>query len=147
MIKSRKTVQIACSPQDVWNFITNFDTYPQWVTDVIEVHVNPGPVGVGTLVNEVRQYGNRRYDGVEEVVEWEPYSRFRLKTPSGTFLADALYTLEQTTGGTLLHYSVQIEGHRLGKLLELFIRRNFQGLVDREFSRLKAALETIPIAA
>ena len=142
MIKSQKITFIEASTQQVWNFLTDFQTYPQWVTDVVEVAVESPDLGRGTRLNIVRQYGNRRVDGVEEITEWEPCKRLRLQTPAGSFLADAVYQLEQVQGGTQVQYAVQIVGHGFGKLLEWFVKRNFQKLVDSEFNRMKTMLET-----
>lgn len=142
MIRSQKTLFIETSPQEVWDFLTDFPSYPRWVTDVVEVKVASLPIGRGTHLNIVRQYGNRRVDGLEEITEWEPLKRLRLQTPSGSFRADAVYQLEQEQGGTQVQYFVQIAGRGFGKILEWFIGGNFQKLVDSEFSRMKTMLET-----
>ena len=142
MIKSQKTLFIEASPQEVWGFLTDFPSYPLWVTDVVEVVVESHPLERGTHINIVRLYGNRRVNGVEEITEWEPLKRLRLQTPSGSFIADAIYTLKSEQGGTQVNYTVQIVGHGFGKILEWFIRGNFQKLVDSEFGRMKTMLET-----
>lgn len=141
MIASQKTIFIEATSQEVWDFLTDFPSYPQWVTDVVEAKVASFPPERGTRVNIVRQYGNRRVDGLEEITTWEPPQLLRLQTPSGSFLADATYRLEQHQGGTQVHYSIQIVGSGFGKILEWFIKRNFQKLVDTEFARMKSLLE------
>ena len=142
MIQSQKTLFIEASPQEVWNFLTDFPSYPLWVTDVVETTVESQPVGRGTRINIVRLYGNRRVNGLEEITEWEPLKLLRLQTPSGSFIADAVYTLKSEQSGTQVNYTVHIVGRGFGKMLEWFIRGNFQKLVDSEFERMKTMLET-----
>ncbi len=147
MIQSQKTIDINASVQSVWNFLMDFPRYPLWMTDVVEVTVESEPVERGTYINIIRLYGNRRVNGVEKITEFEPLKCLRLQTPSGSFIADAIYTLEAQEGGTQLHYAVNIVGHGFGKFLEWFIKSNFQKLVDNEFKRIKTLLESKQVAA
>jgi carbon monoxide dehydrogenase subunit G len=142
MIQSQKTIDISANVQSVWDFLTDFPHYPSWMTDVVEVTLESEPVQRGTNVNIIRLYGNRRVNGVEKITEFEPLKCLRLQTPSGSFIADAVYTLEAQADGTRLHYAVKIVGHGFGKLLEWFIKSNFQKLVDGEFARIKTLLES-----
>jgi hypothetical protein len=120
-VKSRAEIEIAASPETVWNVLTNFQAWPGWNSDVksmsFEGSVTPGAefrwrAGPGTIVSTLEQ------------VEPPRYIRWRGRTLSIKAIHE--WWLEPSDGGT----RVKTEESFSGVLTRLF-RRQLQKTLDK----------------
>lgn len=148
MATASDSIEIEKTPQEVWEYVTDFQRNPEWLTQVVEVHVSPGTIGLGTKVTEVRQVPGRRVEGIVEVVEWEPPRRLRKRSPTGAVRADGLYELEPTaSGGTRLTFTLEIRGSGIAKVAEFLMGLGLQKDTEQVLRNLKQRLEENPQAS
>jgi uncharacterized protein YndB with AHSA1/START domain len=123
-VKSRREIQIAASPEIVWDVLTRFEQWPQWNPEVKSMSFG-GPLapgsefrwkaGPGTIVSTLEQ------------VEQPQFIRWRGRTMS--IKATHEWRLEPRDSGTF----VETEESFSGLLARLF-RRQVQKTLDKSLS-------------
>lgn len=143
MARTEHTVVVERPPDDVFAFLTDLSSVPEWQSGAVEVRELEGAVGVGTKYVEVLKFLGRQFEATIEVTEYEPGRRFSIKTLSGPIPFQVQHTLEPSSdGGTRLHVTLEGEPGGLFKIAEPLVMRNAQRQVANDFATLKRLVES-----
>ena len=146
----RNRVIIHRPVNDVFAFVTDPTTTPQWQANLVRSEVlTPGPMRAGTRVLEVRRLGNAERQAEWEITDYEPPTRRGYVYPAGfgPIRQQGVSTFEPTEGGTLLSFTAFIEAPFPFNLLLPLLARLMQRQNDKSFATLKRVLETHPTSA
>lgn len=129
--------------EDVFAFITDTEAQSQWQAATQEnKKLTDGPVGVGTQIQHRGKFLGKRMESIAEVVEYEPNSKYHVKSVQGYLPVDLQYLLEPAEEGTKL---ILIAGGAPGdffRLAEPLVAAASRRLIAADLRRLKAVLET-----
>src|SRR3954468_195301 len=141
MPSAQRSVFINRPVQEVWSFVTDGTTAPQWRSGVLDISHVSGH-GVGEVWKQgVKGPGGRRIDADYEVTELEPNHLLAFKAIAGPVRATGEYRLAAENDGTRLSFSLKAE---LGGLKKLLMGGAVQSTMDAEMAaldRLKVVLE------
>jgi carbon monoxide dehydrogenase subunit G len=144
MARTEHTVVVERPPDEVFAFLTDLASVPEWQSGAVEVRqLEPeAAVAVGTTYVEVLKFLGRQFEATIEVTEYEPGRRFSIKTLSGPIPFQVQHTLEPSNGGgTKLRVTLEGEPGRLFKIAEPLVMRNAQRQVANDFATLKRLVE------
>lgn len=141
MPSASRSVTIARPPADVFAFVSDGTTAPQWRSGVTDVALQSGS-GLGAQYRQgVKGPGGRRVDADYEITAWEPDRRLAFAATAGPVRPTGEYRLEPVEGGTRLTFSLAAN---VGGLKGLLMGRAVQSSMDAEMAaldRLKELLE------
>ncbi len=138
------TRELAASPHEVFNAMTNLDDAGDWMPGFVRIQRlgAPGELSVGSRWRETRRMLGKEATEEFEVLEMSPPSRLRLRVDgsrgtsgSGEFIFS--YTLVPTVLGTLVTLDGDIRG--LAGMM-VVMGRVFSGICKRACARDLAAL-------
>jgi uncharacterized protein YndB with AHSA1/START domain len=142
MTKLESSVVINRPPEEVFAFVTDPGNMTQWMAELVEgKQTSEGPLGVGTTLSAVAKPLGRRAESTQEVVEYEPNSKYAFKSTSGPVASQDNYTFEPVAGGTKLTRVAEAEMSGFFKLAEPLMVRMMQRQFDTNFANLKDLLE------
>lgn len=98
-MKNEHEVVIASSPERVFRFVTDFDTWRQWHGDDEAEKITPGPVDVGTVCQLSGSIQGEVVIATVEVTQWEPNRRYAFATTSGPIQARQEFRFENADEG------------------------------------------------
>jgi carbon monoxide dehydrogenase subunit G len=111
------TVMIARPIQDVFAFLSDLENIPKWNYAIVETRkVSEGPVGLGTIYQQVRSVPSRSEERLE-VTAYDPPRHLEIRGQLGPFLSRLSYALDGTGEGTRVTNSVELELRGPGRLL------------------------------
>jgi uncharacterized protein YndB with AHSA1/START domain len=145
MIRVAKTMHIARSPEDVFNFLADASREVEWNTTAISVaRVSDGPLGQGSrFCGNYKRIG--QLDSTITAYDWPRKLGFR--SEGRALYMDFTFTFTPEPGGTQIQALAEIRLRGPLRLLEPFMG----GMMDREFSTrepaIKRALEGVPGSA
>jgi uncharacterized protein YndB with AHSA1/START domain len=129
-----RSVTIARSPAEVFDFLADGTTGPQWRPGVIDVGLASGS-GVGARYRQgVKGPGGRRVDADYEVTAFEPGRRLAFRAVAGPVRPAGEYVLTADAGGTRLTFSLACE---LGFPKSLLMGGAVQRSMDAEVGSLE----------
>lgn len=136
------SIDIHRPADDVFAFIADPSTLPQWQSDVLEVHPDPPTGGgKGARHREIRSVVGMRIEQTLEVMAFVPNERLDLKVVDGPLQLSVSHTFASIEDGTRI--TIVGEGHP-GPLF-LFAgplaMRAVRSQSRRAFARLKVLLE------
>lgn len=147
MAAARQQVTIRRSPGDVFAFVADGLNGPRWRPGILDIaHVSGTGVGA-TYKQGVKGPGGRRVDADYRVTVYEPGRRLAFEAIAGPVRPSGAYVLEETSDGTRLTFSLQVELKGIKKLL---MGGAVQKTMDAEVAateRLKELLEQDPAAS
>jgi hypothetical protein len=130
------------SREDVAEYAMNPANDRSWIGALVEVNVlTEGPVGAGTRVERVAQFLGRRIEYVNEIVEYEPPTRLRMKSVKAPFPMTVDYEFADGDGGTLMRIRTGGDATGFYRLAGPLLDRAVERGVARDLKRLKAILE------
>ncbi len=141
MIRIDLNVEIARTPEDVFELLSDIERLPEWQTSAIEAHVD-GPLGEGSRVIEKRRLLGREVDTELEVVAYEPPTRLTLRSLGGPVDFTVDHELAVQGGGTQLRFVAEAQPGGLLRLTEPVLARTAEQEFRRDFDRLKELLES-----
>jgi len=128
---------------EVFAFLSNFENNPRWEPGVLETHqLSEGPLGIGTLLSEKRQFMWRQVSSTYTVTEYELNEIFGLQTTSGPMHIKAQYAFEPIGDATRVTDTANFETHGLFRLMELFLGLTVRQQMSANFSKIKEILES-----
>lgn len=134
-VYTRRDIQIAASPEVVWEVLTDFDRWPEWNPEVksmsYEGPLEPGSVfrwkaGPGTIVSTL------------EEIDWPRYVRWRGRTM--TIGAIHEWRLDERDGGTRVETEESFSGV-LARLLRGSLQKQLDGALEQGLEHLKREAE------
>jgi uncharacterized membrane protein len=144
MARTEHTVVVERPPDEVFAFLTDLSSLPEWQSGAVEVRqLEPKPsFGVGTKYVQVLKFLGKQFEATIEVTEYEPGQRFSIKTLSGPIPFQVEHTLEPSNGGgTNVRVTLEGEPGGLFKIAEPLVMRNAQRQVANDFATLKRLVE------
>jgi carbon monoxide dehydrogenase subunit G len=144
MARTEHTVVVERPPDEVFSFLTDLASVPEWQSGAVEVREleAEAAVGVGTKYVQVLKFLGRQFEATIEVTDYEPGRRFSIKTLSGPIPFQVQHTLEPSNGGgTKLRVTLEGEPGGLFKIAEPLVMRNAQRQVANDFATLKRLVE------
>ena len=141
MATFENTVMIRRPTAEVFGFLADFENVPRWNYAIVETHkVSQGPVGVGTIYQQVRSVPSRSEERFE-VTAYNPPRRLEIRGQLGPFPSRLSYALDIVPEGTRVTNSVELEfrgpGHLLGRVAVPRVR----GAVAANLQKLQELLE------
>jgi uncharacterized protein YndB with AHSA1/START domain len=140
--KVESTVLIHRPAAEVFAFATDWDKYPMWESDVLEMRqLSPGPTGVGTTFRHVARFMGQRLEIEGVVTAYEPGRRICFKTTKASFPFSACQTFHEEDGATRATYTFEAELGGLLRLLQPLTLRMSRRTLEANYVRLKDILE------
>jgi uncharacterized protein YndB with AHSA1/START domain len=111
------------SPQEVYDYLVDFERHPEWRFDVLESRLVQGESGrVGARYRQKVKQGRREMESDVELTEADPARRVGFRTlDKGPVTASGSYTITGTASGSELVNEVTIETHGFVRLFEPFM--------------------------
>ena len=135
------TVMIRRPIEEVFGFLSDFENIPKWNYAIVETHkVSQGPVGVGTIYQQVRSVPSRSEEHFE-VTAHNPPRQLEIQGQLGPFPARLAYALDALPEGTMLTNSVELELRGPGRLLGRVAVPRVRDAVAANLQKLKELLE------
>jgi uncharacterized membrane protein len=142
MTRLETSVVINQPIEEVFAFVADFEKSPQWMSELMEAkQTSEGPAGVGTTLSGVANPLGRRAESTQEVTEYEPNSKFAIKSTSGPVESKDEYTFESVNGGTKVTRVVEAEMGGFFKLAEPLVVRMMRRQFETNFAHLKDLME------
>ncbi len=142
MTKLEQSVVINRPTEEVFAFVADIEKMSQWMSELVEAkQTSEGPVGVGTTYMAVATPLGRRAESTQDVVEYEPNSKFAIKSTSGPVASKDEFTFESVAGGTKVTRVTEAELGGFFKLAEPLVARMLKRQFETNFANLKDILE------
>jgi uncharacterized protein YndB with AHSA1/START domain len=132
------TIDIACTPEEVFAVATDPRRFAEWQHDVVDVH----------LLGEARFATTRRISGAErtmiqQITRNDPPNGWAARGIDGPVRTNATITVEPVNGGTRsrVTFTLEFEGHGIGVPLLPLVRRQAQRGAPNSYRNLKNLLE------
>ena len=141
MATFENTVMIRRPTAEVFAFLSDFENIPTWNYAIVETHkVSQGPVGVGTIYQQVRSVPSRSEERFE-VTAYDPPRQLEIQGQLGPFPSRLAYALDAVPEGTRVTNSVEFELRGPGRLLGRVAVARVRDAVAANLHKLKEQLE------
>ena len=138
------STEIGRPVEDVFAYVTDPRTMPEWQQGAVRGHMDGPTTRVGSRCTTVRKIGGREREVTTEITEYDPPHRWADRGIEGPIRAIVAVTVEPLAEGTGSRVSIELDfsGHGVGKLLvPLIVRRQAAGEMPENMRRLKQRLE------
>ncbi len=136
------TVVIGRPIEEVFGFLTNLDNERRWQPDIQQVGwTTDGRIAPGSRFREVRRVMGRRVEMICEVTEFEPSSRFCIKTVGGELSFTSCRIFEATAHGTRTTQATDVHLRGIFKLFAPYVARSGRKQLAADMATLKSILE------
>lgn len=140
------TVEIARTPDDVFAYLTDISRFTEWQDAVVSAKpLDDGPMKAGSKATMTRRMGKREQTFTTELTDWNPPRSYAFRGIDGPVRPIGKGTLEPIGDGqrTRFTFSIDFEGHGLGKLLvPLVVKRQAKKEIVESHEALKNRLES-----
>lgn len=131
------------SVEDVSAFISTPINLPKWQSMVAKVEpVSSGPVGVGSKFNVHSELMGRKVDGVMDVTDYEPPSKFGFKNIAGPVQIQVMASFKTVGTGTRMDFNAKGEPGGVFKLAQGVLAKQVKSRLEDILTRLKSVLES-----
>jgi uncharacterized protein YndB with AHSA1/START domain len=135
------TVMIRGPIEEVFGFLADFENIPKWNYAIVETHkISEGPVGVGTIYQQVRSVPSRSEERFE-VTAYNPPRHLEIRGQLGPFPSRLSYALDAIPEGTRVTNTVELELRGPGRLLGPVAVPRVREAVAANLQKLKELLE------
>jgi uncharacterized protein YndB with AHSA1/START domain len=132
------TVEIACTPEEVFAVATDPRRFAEWQHDIVNVR----------MLGEAQFATTRRISGAErtmiqQITRNDPPHGWAARGIDGPIRTNATITVEPVSGGTRsrVTFSLEFEGHKIGVPLLPLVRQQAQKGAPNSYRNLKNLLE------
>jgi uncharacterized protein YndB with AHSA1/START domain len=141
MNAAEHTVTIRRSPADVFAFVADGETAPQWRPGVVDVaHVSGD--GVGAVYRQgVKGPFGRRVAADYEITGYEPGRLLAFRATAGPVRPEGRYEFASDDGGTRVRFSLRCELSGMKRLMAPGVAKSMRAEVE-SLERLRAVLES-----
>jgi uncharacterized protein YndB with AHSA1/START domain len=135
------TVMIRKPIEQVFGFLSDFENIPKWNYAILETHkISQGPVGVGTIYQQIRSVPSRSQEHFE-VTTYNPPRQLEIRGQLGPFPSRLSYALAAVPEGTRVTNSVELKLRGPGRLLWRVAVPRVRDAVAANLRKLKELLE------
>jgi uncharacterized protein YndB with AHSA1/START domain len=121
------SIEIAQSPQEVFDYLVRAENLPVWDVSVVRAEeIGNGPAGLGMRTRGASQILGKQFEWTTEVTQFDPPWAVTYTSVDGQMQFAVSYTLESTAGGTHLMTHLDAEsglGGVFGRLTDPLIAR------------------------
>jgi uncharacterized membrane protein len=145
MLKVDHEITVNRPAAEVFAYLTNIDTLPEWQASVVAARKEtPGPVAAGTRFVESRRWLGHSVESTIEVTEHKPAERFTLRVISGPVTFRVTHSLDEQNGATRMRIQGEGEPHGLARMAGGLMARRARQEFETDFGRFKSLLESRP---
>jgi uncharacterized protein YndB with AHSA1/START domain len=142
MITFEKSVIINRSADEVFEYLSDGESFSKWATEIVESEkTSDGPVGVGTTYKHVAQMLGRKVENHYEVTEYEVNRKISMKSTSGPVPAEFTMTVASVDGSSEFTIRAEAEVGGFFKLAEPLVARTMTRQQEANLANLKDMLE------
>jgi ligand-binding SRPBCC domain-containing protein len=143
MIRFSFPVHIHRPVEDVFAYVTDSETLPEWQTNTVSViNETGGPLRQGSRLREVHRAPlGREAASLVEVSAFEPNKRFDLRILEGPLPIDASHTFTAENDGTRIDFAAEGQPGGPMRLLEPLLARLLHRQFEGYYAQLKQNLE------
>jgi uncharacterized protein YndB with AHSA1/START domain len=135
------TVVIRRPTEEVFGFLADFENIPKWNYAIAATRkISEGPVGVGTIYQQVRSVPSRSEEHFE-VTAYNPPRQLEIQGQLGPFPSRLSYALNAIPEGTRVTNTVELELRGPGRLLGRVAVPRVRDAVSANLQKLKELLE------
>ena len=110
--------EVPATPERVFSVLSDLNQAREWMPAIQKIErLDDRPFGVGTAWKETRLAGKRTMESTVRVVACDPGSRLSLRVESDAMEGDLAFTLRPTGPGTEVHYTAQMKGRGMMRLM------------------------------
>ncbi len=143
MIDFEISVLIDRPVADVYNFVSNPLNLPLWQSMLVEIKIStPGPVRIGSKFNTKGEMMGRKLDGLLEVTELEPNTKFGYTGNAGPMQVHGLITFRPAGTGVRVGLKAHGEPGGVFKLAEGLLSNQIKTQMEANLDRLKSVMES-----
>jgi uncharacterized protein YndB with AHSA1/START domain len=145
MAPIRTTTEVARPPEEVFAYVTDPSTFPEWQQGVVRGHMDGSPTSVGSKCTTIRSIGGREREVHTTITEYDPPRRWADRGIDGPIRAIVEVLVEPLPDGSQSQVTINLDftGHGIGVLLvPLFVRRQAAREMPENMRRLKQRLES-----
>ena len=138
--------EVARPAQEVFGYVTDPSTMPEWQQGCVSGRLDTPTTRVGSRCTTVRTIGGRRREVNTEVTAYEPPRRWADRGIDGPIRAIVAVTVEPLADGSQSRVTIELDfsGHGFGRLLLPLVRRGAAAEMPGNMARLKQRLESRP---
>lgn len=127
--------------EEVFAFMADLDTWPQWRTGIVELKdVSANPLETGSSFTVVTQFRDRPMDVRYTVTEFEPNKSFTVRSP-GNLTIEIQTTFEAIDEGTRIRHRSDLSSSGMFRIAQPVVARMLKGQVKDSYIALKKLLE------
>jgi hypothetical protein len=141
------STEVARPAEEVFPYVIDPSTMPEWQQGVMRGHLDSPTTRVGSKCTTIRRIGGREREVVTEITEYDPPRRWADRGVSGPIRAIVSVTVDPLAEGSQSKVTIEVDftGHGIGKLLvPLIVRRQAASEMPDNMRRLKQRLEARP---
>ena len=143
MIEVEANTEIARPVDEVFTFMTDLGTLPQWLEGVREARALTGdPNAVGGRVAHVNEFMGQTFESTFETLEWQPCRSTVFKVLTGPLRGESHQRFEELSKNrTRVSIFVTGDGSGLLKLGNFIAKRAAKRQMERSLANAKRLLE------
>jgi hypothetical protein len=139
------STEVARPAEEVFPYVIDPSTFPEWQQGVIRGHLDGPTTHVGSKCTTLRRIGGREREVVTKITDYDPPWRWADRGISGPIRAIVTVTVDPLGDGSRSRVTIAVDftGHGIGRLLvPLIVRRQAASEMPGNMRRLKQRLET-----
>ena len=141
------TAEVSRPAEEVFAYVTDPSTFPEWQNGVVRGHMDESPTRVGSQCTTVRNIGGREREVHTTITDYDPPRRWADRGVHGPIRAIVEVLVEPIADGSQSRVTINLDftGHGIGRLLvPLVVRRQAAREMPENMRRLKQRLEASP---
>lgn len=138
------TIDINRPQDEVFAYVTDPSTMPEWQQGAVSGHMDGPTTHVGSKCTTIRKIGGSEREVTTEITEYDPPRRWADRGIEGPIRAIVNVTVEPLEDSAQSRVTIELDftGHGIGKLLvPLVVRRQARSEMPENCRRLKQRLE------
>jgi uncharacterized protein YndB with AHSA1/START domain len=138
------STEIERPAEEVFAYVIDPRTFPEWQQGVVSGHMDAPTTRVGSKCTTIRRIGGREREVNTAITEYDPPQRWADRGIDGPIRAIVAVTVEPLADGSRSRLTIEVDftGHGIGRLLvPLIVRRQAAGEMPDNMRRLKRRLE------
>jgi uncharacterized protein YndB with AHSA1/START domain len=144
MAPTVNSIEIARPAEEVFAYVTDPSTMPEWQEGVVSGHMDAPTTSVGSTCTTIRKIGGREREVSTTITEYDPPRRWADRGIDGPIRAIVAVTVEPLGDGSSSRLTIELDftGHGIGRLLvPLVVRRQAFAQLPASMGRVKQRLE------